>query len=411
MGKTLASLAALFLSAAFLIAGNGLFQTLAGVHLIGSGVPVDSAALVLAGYYVGLVLGSLRGPPVIARVGHIRSFAAFGAVLVLSAVLHPLIPAGPFWFLLRLLTGFAMAGCLVTVESWINDRAPPERRGTILSIYMIVNFSSLGFGQFLLTVADPDTFVPFSLAAALFCLAVVPVTALKVEPPAQVVGRRLSLKALYRVSPLGVVGAALVGVNNGAFLAMGPIFARGIGLEVGEVSLFMGAAIFGGLLMQWPIGRLSDRLDRRQVLAGVAVLSAVTAAVLAVLSRAEHLVLFLSAGIYGGFILTLYPLCVAHAHDFAAPDQRTGTSGGMLLAFGVGASTGPVLASLVMDRVGPAGLFMFTGLIVVLLATFTLFRMRMRASPAQEQRTPFVVVAPTSPLAGELERASDAGRN
>lgn len=403
MTRTLAALAALFLSAAFLIAGNGLFQTLAAVHLSVVGVAVDSAALVLAGYYLGLVLGSLRGPPVILRVGHIRAFAAFGALLILSALLHPLVPAGPWWLLLRLLAGFAMAGCLVTVESWINDRAPTERRGTILSIYMIVNFSSLGTGQFLLTLADPASFVPFSLAAGLFCLALVPVTALKVQPPGQIASRRIGLPALYRISPLGIVGAGLVGTMNGAFMALGPIFGRGIGLEIGEVSMLMGAAIFGGLLMQWPVGRLSDTLDRRRVLIAVALLAAVTAAGLSFLTRAEHLVLFVAAGFYGGFILTLYPLCVAHAHDFAQADQRIATSGGLLLAYGVGASAGPLLAAQVMDRTGPQGLFAFTGGVGVLLALFTLYRMRRRASPAQDQRAPFVAVAPTTPVASEMD--------
>lgn len=403
MTKTLVALAALFVSAAFLIAGNGLFQTLAAVHLSGAGVAVGSAAFVLAGYYVGLVLGSLRAPPVIRRVGHIRAFAAFGAVLILSALLHPLIEAGPAWFLLRLLAGFAMAGCLVTVESWINDRAPQDRRGTILAIYMIVNFTSLGTGQFLLTLAPPDGFVLFSLAAILFCLAVVPVTALRVQPPGGLVQRRLGIASLYRISPLGIIGAALVGLINGAFMAMGPIFGRGIGLELDEVSMLMGAAIFGGLVMQWPVGRLSDALDRRRVLAAVAILTAVAATALAFVSRGEHLLLFAAAGLYGGFTLTLYPLCVAHAHDFAATDQRIATSGGLLLAYGSGASIGPVLAAAVMGRLGPVGLFVFTGVAGLALALFTIYRMSRRASPAPDQRAPFVAINPTTPAASQMD--------
>jgi MFS family permease len=416
LGSAIRLLGALFGSAGLLIVGNGLYQTLVAVYIAGVGAPPEIVAPVLSAYYVGFVLGSLRGPVVVNRVGHVRAFAAFTAIAGAATMAHPILSVGIGWIACRFAVGFALAGVFVVIESWLSDRAPPAKRGSVMAFYMIISFTALALGQTLLTLATPTTFVLFNVAAGLFVLSLVPVAAIRVVAPEIAARPRLGLPALYRVSPVGVVGVAVVGTMNGAFYGLAPIFATRSGFDATGVSLFMGAAIIGGLLTQWPVGRLSDRFDRRRVLVGVAALAAVVAALF--VASAQPVVaeamprtpwLYLLAAIHGGCVFTLYPVLVAHAHDHAGADQRVATSAGLLLAFGIGAAIGPAAATVPMAEIGPEALFAFTGSFALVIVGFALHRMRRRAAVPTEDKPAFVPLPPTlKGLSGMPEaRAAD----
>ncbi len=409
---------ALFVSIAFLIVGNGLFQTLISVFLGQAAAPSELIAPILSAYYVGFVAGSLRGPIVVSRVGHVRAFAAFTAIVVIAALLHPIIALSYWWIPLRLLAGFAMAGAFVVIESWLNDKAPANRRGAIMSLYMIVNYASLACGQFLLTLGEPRSFFLFSVAALAFAAAIVPLGAIRIAAPAPQPVQRLSIRALYAVSPLGFVGVTAVGFMNGAFYSLAPIYAGEIGLDQMGISWFMGAVIVGGLLFQWPVGRLSDRFDRRKVLIGIASATAVGGVlfILSALPSVRALApldpwVYLVAGLYGGCAFTLYPVLVAHAQDFADADQRVGVSAGMLLCFGLGAAAGPSVATAPMAWLGPSGLFVLTGLTAISLSGYAVYRMRRRVSLPVDQKQAFVAMGPAlKGSSGVSSQQSGAGK-
>ncbi len=392
---------ALFVSIAFLNVGNGLFQTLISVYLGRASAPPELIATILSAYYVGFVLGSLRGPIVVSRVGHVRAFAAFTAIVVIAALLHPIVTLGYWWVALRLLAGFAMAGAFVVIESWLNDKSSPSNRGAIMSFYMIINFAALACGQFLLTLGDPISFFLFSLAGLAFTAAIVPLGTIRIATPAPQPVQRLSVRRLYAVSPLGFIGVTAVGFMNGAFYSLAPIYAGEIGLDQIGISWFMGAVIVGGLALQYPVGRLSDRFDRRKVLIGVATATALGSVlfILSALPAVQKIVpldpwIYLAAAIYGGCAFTLYPVLVAHAQDFATPDQRVGVSAGMLLCFGVGAAAGPAVATAPMAWLGPSGLYVLTGATAVALSAYAVYRMRRRISLPSDQKQAFVAIGP-----------------
>lgn len=392
---------ALFVSIAFLIVGNGLFQTLISVYLGRASAPAELTAIILSAYYVGFVLGSLRGPVVVSRVGHVRAFAAFTAIVVIAALLHPIVSLSYWWAPLRLLAGFAMAGAFVVIESWLNDKSSPSSRGAIMSLYMIINYAALACGQFLLTLGDPNSFFLFSLAGLAFAAAIVPLGTIRIATPTPQPVQRLSVSGLYAVSPLGFIGVTAVGFMNGAFYSLAPIYAGEIGLDQAGISWFMGAVIVGGLALQYPVGRLSDRFDRRKVLIGVATATALGGVlfVLSAVPAVQKLVpldpwIYVVAAIYGGCAFTLYPVLVAHAQDFATPDQRVGVSAGMLLCFGVGAAAGPAIATAPMAWVGPSGLFVLTGATAVGLSAYAVYRMRRRESLPSDQKQAFVAMGP-----------------
>ncbi|MDX2102926.1 MAG: MFS transporter [Alphaproteobacteria bacterium] len=395
-----ASLLILFLAAALAVLGNALLMTLTSVHLSLAGVALEVTGPVTACYYLGLILGSLRGPPVIARVGHIRSFVGFGVLVVVASLLMPLVTPGWWWVPLRLAAGFGMAGLFVVIESWLQDRVDPAYRGRVLGLYMVVNFGAIAAGQQLLALGVPGDFQLYSIAAILVALALPVLAVQRVEAPAIRPMVRLKLVALYRTSPLGLVGVALVGAANGAFTSLMPIVGKVLGLPLSEVALLLTLAVLGGLAGQIPVGKLSDRFDRRRVLAfdaGLLVLLAMAMAGGALLMPSLMVPL---AFAYGIAAFTLYPLCVAHAQDFAGPDQRIGTASGLLLAFGAGATLGPILVVPAMTVLGPVGLFAFTGGVAGLLALYTLYRMGKRAAPPAAR---FVATPTTTPTVTQLD--------
>lgn len=391
--------------------GNGLLTTVIGVRLDAEGLSTQVAGLVFSSYYGGLLLGTIFSRDLIFRVGHIRSFAIFAAISAVTILLQALWVDAVLWAVLRAIAGFSIAALFMIIESWLNMRATNESRGIIFSIYTVTNFFAIGVGQLLLNLYGARGFETFSIVAILVTLALVPVAVTRQAAPTQEHRSALRFRDLYRISPVGIVGSFVAGTLLGPVFGLLPIFARQIGLSLGEISILMTAVVFGGAVLALPLGRYSDRVDRRRVivLTGVAIVALAVCAT--ILPAANLPLLLLEGALLGGFIFSVYPLCVAHTNDFLTPDDAVAASSGLLLAFGVGAMIGPGFASIWMDFGGPYALFLYLGAWSAGLVAFVLYRMRQRATVQPEEKTVFVSIAATTPAALELDPWTDAAES
>jgi MFS family permease len=393
---------ALMLGIALLMLGHGLQGTLLGLRANLEAFPPAVTGVVMSGYYVGLLVGSLRVPTLVARVGHVRVFAALLSLGSTAILFHALFVEPVAWFLMRLMTGYCFAGAFIVAESWLNGSATNETRGSLLSLYMVVQMGFMAAGQFLLNLADPRGFDLFILVSVLISVAAVPMLITAVAAPTVSSSRNIGLLALYRLSPLGVVGIAGVGAANSGLFAMGPVFANQEGLSVASISFFMAAVILGGVAFQVPIGRLSDRMDRRWVIAAVALVTSMVALPPVLLAHVPPWTLYPGFFLVGGLSLPLYALCVAHTNDFLSPEQMVGASSALILAYGIGAAAGPTLTALTMQMLGPAGYPLFQAVLHNAIGLFALYRMTRRAPAPVEERGTYLPLPTPSPVVTSL---------
>lgn len=388
MWNAVKSVASLLLSFGLLIMANGMFNTLLGLRGRLEGFSTETIGLVMAGHFVGLLLGAIYAVRAVRAAGHIRAFATFASILSVAVLSHILIIDPVVWFGLRVVAGFCMAGMVMVVESWLNERAVNTTRGQIFSLYMMINYFGSGLGQFALTIADPAEFQLFVIASIIFSLALVPVLMTGASAPKPVSPQRMKFRELYAISPLGVVGTMCAGMTNATMNSMGPVFAKDSGLSLAEISTFMAVVIMGGMVLQFPLGRLSDRWDRRSVLLLTA--SGTTLAAFAIIWASEVSAaggagywVFVAGAFYGAFVYTVYPLSAAQINDLADPDKLVQISSGLLIAYGSGAVLGPIIASQLMGEAGPQGMFLFTAAIGGCLALFVIYRMLRRGRGAK----------------------------
>jgi len=403
MVGAVAPITALLASVFILFLGNGLQGTVLPIRGYSEAFSSVELGVLGAVYYAGFTLGCIVCPMAIKRAGHIRAFAVFVTIASTSAILHAMFVTPLAWYLFRGLTGVCFAGIFMVIESWLNDKGTNENRGQLLSIYQIVQFSALTGGQLMLNLFNPGGFELFALVTVLISLAIVPVSLTKSSQPAPMHQVRLRLKWLYVTSPVAVIGCLAVGLSNGAFWALAPEFAQRSLLSVSEIAFFMGAAIIGGAVLQWPLGRLSDHFDRRFVVVGCAVAGSIAGVGMGLLGgSAESWLLALSMA-FGGFAFPLYALCIAHANDLVQPDDRIDVSSGLLLIFGVSAVIGPFAASAAMELVNHRALFLYTAVVHILTAAFAAYRTRRREAIAPDDRMDFVAVPPSTPTVFEID--------
>jgi MFS family permease len=403
---------ALLFGMALLMIGNGLQGTLLGVRASFEGFATSITGMLMSGYYIGFLAGSALAPRLVARVGHVRVFGALASVASVAILVHSLFVDPATWMAMRLISGFSYAGLYVVAESWLNEEATNETRGRLLSVYMVVSLGGVALGQILLNLADPRAPDLFILVSVLVSLGLVPMLLSASPTPAFGAPSSVGVRQLYRVSPTGVVGMFITMVAHGAFFGMGAVYASEIGLSVGEISLFMGLALAGGVLFQWPIGRLSDAFDRRQVIVATALLAALLAFVAALFGdEASRLPLFVLVGLFGGVVLPMYSLCIAYTNDYLRPDQMVDASGTLVLIGGLGACFGPISAGLAMSTFGPAAFFWWLGLSSAAIGAFALYRMTKRSAPPLEEQGTYVAMPRTTPLvvAMRAEVASEHG--
>jgi len=387
-GSALRSSWALLLGFSILMLGDGLQGTLLAVRADQEGFSATTTGLIMSSFYVGFLLGSITTPKITASVGHIRVFAALAALASASILVHAVFVQVPIWIALRFISGLCFAGLYIVAESWINDRATNETRGKLLSLYMVVSYLGVGAGQLLLNLADPSEYLLFILTSVLISIAVVPLLLSAGSPPAFRESVNISLRALFRLSPLGLVGIFAVGLVTATFFALGPVYGQRIGLDVKNISYFMAAAVVGTIILQGPLGALSDRYDRRIVLTIVSLLAAIAAIICVPLSQYSNLVLFLSAALFGGFAFPLYSICIAYTNDHLDPSQMIAASGSLVLISGLGAVLGPVLIASIMERYGTQSFFWSMGAVHGLIGVFAVVRMVMRAPVPLDKQGP-----------------------
>ncbi|GLQ07022.1 MFS transporter [Sneathiella chinensis] len=384
--------------------GNGLQGSLLGIRANLEGFPTAVTGFVMSGYYLGFLIGSIVAPKILATVGHVRVFAALASLASSSALLHAVIPDPYIWTVFRIVTGFSFAGLYIVSESWLNDAATNETRGRILSFYMFIVYGAMAAGQFLLTVSDPMGYNLFVIISVLVSLALIP-TALSASPaPSIETPKKLGIRRLFAISPLGVVGMTVVGVAQGAFFSMAAVYGSMIGLTLPQISLFICVSIIGGAVLQMPIGRLSDRFDRRKVLTVVTLLSAAAATLVLFVEGMDSKIPFMVVvTLFGGLSMPLYSLCIAHTNDHLEPDEMVAASSGLILMNGMGAVAGPFLISLLMASYGAMAFFSFLTVAHLFIGIFAIVRMSMSEPTPLEDQNDFVAMPVRSgPIAATM---------
>jgi MFS family permease len=386
----------LFFGLLLIMSGNGLQVVLLGTEATEAGFSKITTGFVMAGYFLGIFCGSLLVPRMLDNVGHVRVFGAMAAlasaaVLVVAALVNPLI-----WALMRIITGFCFAGMYIVCESWLNDQSTNETRGQMLSLYMIVSMGGLAIGQMMIGAGGENSIGLFLLASVLVSIAVVPVLLSVGKAPAFEEPERMSLRRLLQVSPLAVVGLGINGVAVSMLFGMGAVYGLSIGLNNAEVGYFMTAPMIGALLLQYPVGRLSDRFDRRMVIFGVALMGGGAAAMAALFGRADFALLLVCMLVYGGSLFPLYSLCIAHANDFLTPSQMVAAASGLVMINGAGAVFGSPMAALSLEYFGVTSFFILITIIQLMIAGFALFRMSRRAAVPNLAQGPFVAIPESS---------------
>ena len=383
--------------------GIGLLFTALGLRAGLMEFPVTVTGLVMSAYFVGFMLGTYLCPAIIRRAGHIRAFAAMASVASTMPILHALVVTPWAWGALRLITGVCIVGLYMVIESWLNALAPNSGRGRIFAAYMATTLGALAFGQFLILVGDVLGFTPFALVSILLSLALVPVALTRVPEPPPVAAPRPALRRLLAVAPVGFVGALASGLLNGAFFGMGAVFAQRVGMTEAGIASFMSATIIGGALLQWPVGQLSDRRDRRLVLAAVSICAALLAALAFLAERFSGPLLAIVAFFYGGLAFTVYGISVAHVNDLLEPGRVLEATGSLLLLHGVGAAIGPAAAGFLMQQLGPGSLLVYFALVLAAVAVYALYRYKLVARPPVGEASTYVPMAESSQALLQLD--------
>lgn len=393
---------ALLLGMLLLMVGNGLQGTLLGVRGADAGFSASTMAIVMSGYFAGFLIASQVVSGMIRRVGHVRVFAALGSFVSAALIMFPALQDPIAWTLFRFILGFCFCGVYVTAESWLNNSASNETRGQALSAYMIVQMMGIIAGQALLVVPDESGWLLFVIPSILVSISFAPIL-LSISPtPAFDSTKPMTLRELYQVSPLGMVGMFLLGGIFAAQFGMSAVYATQIGLSLGEISLFISSFYVGAVLMQYPLGYLSDRMDRRKLITLVAIAGG-AASILAMMSGGWLYGLMAAAFIVGGCSNPLYALMIAYTNDFLEADDMASASAGLLFVNGLGAITGPLILGWTMEFFGPQGFFGMIAILLMAIALYALFRMTQRAAPSVEDTGAYAPITPAAtPVAMEF---------
>ncbi|MFN2330039.1 MAG: MFS transporter [Chromatocurvus sp.] len=400
--RTLSSISTLLLGMGILLAGTGLIGTLLGLRAGIEGFSDMTMGVVMSAFFLGYIVGAFTCPPLIRAVGHIRAFAAMAALSAVVSLLYGMLVDPIVWWALRVINGICMVGLYIVIESWLNERVD-EGRGQVFAVYMMISLLALAGGQYLLLVYGPDDLGSFALVAILFCLGLIPIAMTPTSQPQQIDRPHLPIRKIYDAAPVGVVGALVSGAVTSAFWGLSAIYGRDAGLDAAGVATLVSLVIVGGAALQWPIGRYSDHRDRRIVVMVVALLGAASALGLYALAEFSRLALYASALVYGGFSFSLYGLCVAQTHDRLDRSDVLQATQGLLLLNGIGATVGPLLAGAVMQYAGTRSFPLLLASLLVLLALYVAWRIRIRPAVAEPNMSDFVIVTRTSPLALEMD--------
>jgi MFS family permease len=392
---------ALLLGMLLLLLGNGLQATVLGIRGALEGYDARTMAVVMSAYFIGFLAGSRRAPAMIRRVGHVRVFAALASLISAAFILYAAAPEPVVWTLMRVIVGFCFAGVYVVAESWLNEAATNETRGQALSLYMLVQILGIIAAQGVVTLSDASGYTLFVIMSVLVSVSFAPILLTAGTAPAYQAAKPMSLAQLFRISPLGCVGTFLLGGVFAGIFTMSAVFGTEKGLTVNQIALFVAMTYTGGLLFQFPIGWLSDRMDRRLLIMGLTAFGALFtfAATLA----ADRVAAVLAAGfVLGAVANPLYSLIIAYTNDFLDRSDMPAASGGLLFIHGLGAISGPLLIGWLMSAFGADAFFVFVGGLLALIALYAAWRTTRRRAPSVAETQPYApVLATASPVALE----------
>ncbi len=395
MTQVLSGVWALLLGIVLIMLGNGMHFTLIGLRGGIEGFSAAELAIVTSGYFIGFLSGARFSPMLIRRVGHVRVFAALGSFMSAGLIAFPLLTEPWAWTVLRLLVGFCMSGIYVTAESWLNNAATNETRGKVLSAYMIAQTLGIIGAQGLLSLGDAATSALFIGASILVSISFAPILLSITPVPVVEVARPMSMRKLFTSSPLGTVGIFLLGGVYATQSGMGAVFGSQIGLTAGHIALFVAMLFAGALVLQYPIGWLSDRMDRRKLIFGAAVFGAASCG-LGWIAGGGLWPMMAAAFLAGGVTTPLYALFLAYTNDFLAAEDMPAASGGLVFTFGLGAIAGPLVTGWAMQGLGPFAFWLVLGATFGAIALYALYRMTQRAVAPADETDSYLSVLPTA---------------
>lgn len=381
---------ALFVGLGLMMIGNGLNGAVIGIRSGTEGFTVIVTGVIMAGYFAGFLLAPSVVIKLIPSVGHIRVFAGLASTASSAVLIHAVSVVPVSWVLMRFVFGFCMAGLYIVIESWLGAMSDSSNRGRTLAIYMIVSMGGLGAGQYLVAIADPNGFRLFVVSSVLVSLSLVPVTlAATTKVPAVVVPEAVTVRELLRIVPTGVIGSLMSGAAAGVLLGLGAVYATAIGLSLERTGFFLVAPMIGAILLQWPIGRLSDKMSRRVVVFGVALVAASLCAALLVIPQQSVLVPVLMVGV-GGTMFPLYSLVVSYTMDWAPEGKTMGASATLVRINGTGALLGPLVASALMSAFGPQWFFWTLAAVFMVDVIYVGWRLAVKEALPMERQGNFV---------------------
>ncbi|MDH5542840.1 MAG: MFS transporter [Nitrospinota bacterium] len=411
MYPVIRSVFSLYLVTGILASGNGLLGTIIGIRASEENFSIQVIGLIMGCYFLGFVSGVFIWPGIIRRVGYIRAFAVIATSASIVAILYILV-LNPFaWGVLRVLSGFCAVGWHIIIESWLNVESPKSYRGKVLSVYTSISMLSIAVGQFLITFGDISNFENFGLASILLSLSLIPIAMTTLSEPAHISIPKPDIPRMVSSVPLGIAGAIVAGLIGGAFWGMGPVFAYSIKMPPVEVAMFMCVTAIGGGVFQWPIGKLSDRFDRRKLIFFICIFGAFFTVMSYFVLHIWVKALFFLAFFWGGPVFSVYALSIAHVTDYLEPHEVLGATGTMLFANGFGAGIGPVVAGILMQNFGSSALFAMIAFLLVLLGLYSLYRVTRRLPVPPERRAEYIPLVRTSQVALEMDpRANPDGK-
>ena len=374
---------------AFLLAASGLHGLLLPLRGQLEGFSTVSLGLMGTAWAGGFVTGCFLAPRIVRRAGHVRAFGTFAAAGAIVALLSGLIINEAVWIVLRAFTGFVMAGAFMVIESWLNEKSTNENRGTVFGLYMMVTYASIMAGQMIVAAGDVGSASLFMVTGIFFCLSLIPTAVSTAASPAPLQDVSLDIKGLYANSPVASAACLLTGVANGAWGTLGAVYGARIGISTAEIALMMSLVVVAGAALQLPVGRLSDKTDRRYVLTGASAMCGLFGVLIFLVAPRSGAFVIAMTAAYGAFAYTLYSLAVAHANDHARPEEFVKVSGGLLLLYGFGTMIGPMLAAALMGAMRPESIFLATALPHFALVGYTLLRISRRAPVPVEDREAF----------------------
>ena len=393
MWKDLSASWAILLGIGFMMLANGLQGTLLGVRATMEGFSTFTTGIMMSGYFIGIFAGSFLAPYLVKRVGHIRVFSALASLASISILFHGVYIDTWVWMVMRIITGISFAGFYVVTESWLNDRASNETRGRVLSVYMLIVTFGMGAGQFLLNVAKPDSIDLFILTSVIISAGLIPVLLTAKPAPVFESSGKMSIIELFHASPLAVIGNCLTGMAHGTIFGLGAVYASTVLVDIKLISWFMASFLIGSVILQWPVGYISDRVQRRFVMAALSIVSIISS-LLAVSVAKDSWVFYAIIMLLGGAAMPMYSICVAYANDRLEPHQIVAASGSLVMISGIGLCIGPIMVAFFMDFYDINFYFWGIAIVFTMILGFTLIRIKSRRGISVEDQTHLITSGP-----------------